>query len=78
MLDAMELEKIEEMIPAKSHYAVIASWRYADETAETWDDLEHVHYCNDWAAACEARRAIEAEGLEGYIIEPAGPWEDDE
>lgn len=42
MLDKDNLEKIAERIPAKTKYAVIASWAETEETAETWDDLEHV------------------------------------
>ena len=77
MLDKDELERIAEMIPARTKYAVIASWADADETAETWDDLEHVHYCATWADACDAKRTIERDGdggLVGYIVEPSGPW----
>ena len=54
MLTKDELEKIAERIPAKSRYAVIASW----------------------ADARDKRRAIEADGLAAYIVEPAGPYAD--
>lgn len=77
MLDKDELEKIAERIPARTKYAVIASWAETDETADTWDDLEHVHYCYTWADACDARRAVEADGdggLVAYIVEPSGPY----
>lgn len=76
MLTKDELEQIAERIPAKSRYAVIASWADRDETADEWDDLEHVRFCCDWADACDKRRAIEADGLAAYIVEPAGPYAD--
>ena len=77
MLSKDELEKIAEMIPAKTKYAVIASWADVEETADTWDDLEHVHYCRDWVEACDAKRTFETDGdggLVAYIVEPSGPW----
>lgn len=72
MLNETELEQIAQMIPAKTTYAVIASWSDIDETASEWNDWEHIHFCNDWASACDARRLIESEGLKAYIIEPEG------
>lgn len=72
MLNETELEQIAQMIPAKTAYAVIASWSDIDETAQDWDDWEHIHFCHDWASACDARRLIESEGLKAYIIEPEG------
>lgn len=78
MLNEVELQKVAEMIPAKTPYAVIASWVDVEETADEWDDMEHVHYCNDWAQACDVRRMVEreADGLIAYIIEPEAPFED--
>ena len=72
MLNETELGTLAQMIPAKTAYAVIASWSDIDETAQDWDDWEHIHFCNDWASACDARRLIESEGLKAYIIEPEG------
>lgn len=78
MLNEVELQKVAEMIPAKTPYAVIASWADVEETADEWDDIEHVHYCYDWAQACDTRRMVEreADGLIAYIIEPEAPFED--
>lgn len=73
MLNLNELVKISEMIPAKTRYAVIASFADVTETADTWDDLDHVHYCQTWLEACEAKRTIERESdneLVGYITAP--------
>ena len=76
MLNEVELQKVAEMIPAKTPYAVIASWEDVEETADEWDDMEHVHYCYDWAQACDTKRMVEADGLAAYIVEPEAPFED--
>lgn len=76
MLNEVELQKVAEMIPAKTPYAVIASWEDVEETADEWDDMEHVHYCTDWTQACDTKRRIEADGLAAYIVEPEAPFED--
>lgn len=76
MLSQESLETIAKRIPAKTPYAVLASWKDVEETTEEWNDLEHVHFCHDWASACDAKRIIEAEGLAAYIVEPEGPFED--
>ena len=72
MLTQESLKTIAKMIPAKTRYAVIASWADLEETADDWDDMEHVHYCSDWSSACDVKRTIESEGLAAYIIEPEG------
>ena len=71
MLNEQEMNKLAQMIPAKTRYAVIASWADVEETAEEWDDFEHVDYRNRWEDACDCKRRIEAEGLMAYIVEPA-------
>lgn len=73
MLNEQELNKLAQMIPAKTRYAVIASWADVEETAEEWDDFEHVDYRNRWEDACDCKRRIEADGLMAYIVEPAQP-----
>lgn len=73
MLSNEELSKLESMIPAKTRYAVIASWIGVEESAEEWDDFEHVDYRNRWDDACDCKRRIEADGLMAYIVEPAQP-----
>ena len=78
MLSKESLETIAKMIPAKTPYAVIASWADVEETADEWDDMEHVHYCNDWVQACDTRRRIEADGLAAYIVEPEGEATEEE
>lgn len=78
MLSKESLETIAKMIPAKTRYAVVASWEDVEETADEWDDMEHVHYCNDWASACDVKRTIESEGLAAYIIEPEGEATEEE
>ena len=72
MLDAHELEKLAKMIPANARYAVIASWPDREETAEEWDDFDHVHYTNNYVDACNTKRQVEDgyEPLIAYIIEP--------
>lgn len=80
MLNEQELNKLAQMIPAKAPFAVIASWNDAEETADEWDDHEHVHFCRDWVEACDTKRAVESEcggDLMAYIIEPAQPLGDD-
>jgi hypothetical protein len=78
MLSKESLEAIAKMIPAKTHYAVIASWEDVEETADDWDDMEHVHFCNDWESACDTKRMVEAEGLAAYIVEPEGEATEEE
>jgi hypothetical protein len=76
MLSQESIETISKKIPAKTPYAVIASWEDAEETAKDWNDFEHVIYCDDWVQACNEKRRIESECLAAYIIEPQGPFED--
>jgi hypothetical protein len=76
MLSDESLEAIAKMIPAKTRYAIIASWEDVEETADDWDDMEHVHFCKDWESACDTKRMIEAEALAAYIVEPKGPFEE--
>lgn len=72
MMNKTELDKLSTLISAKARYAVIASWEDQEETADEWDDFDHIHYCNDWTSACDTKRMIESEGLAAYIIEPEG------
>lgn len=76
MLNTEELQTLAEMIPARAPYAVIASWADTEESADDWNDWEHVRFCHDWVEACDVKRQIEADGLAAYIIEPEGPHED--
>lgn len=76
MLNDDELQALAERIPAQKPYAVIASWADQAESADDWDDWEHIHFCDDWAQACDTKRMIEADGLAAYIIEPEGVYED--
>jgi hypothetical protein len=76
MLNDDELQSLAEMIPAKATYAVLASWRDIEESADDWNDWEHIQFFDDWAQACDAKRRIEADGLAAYIIEPEGVTDD--
>ena len=76
MLNETELHTLAERIPALTTYAVIASWVDVEETADNWDDWDHIHYCPDWPTACDTKRMIEADGLAAYIIEPEGVTDD--
>lgn len=76
MLNDDDLKALAERIPAITTYAVIASWVDVEESADDWDDWDHIHYCTDWPTACDTKRMIEADGLAAYIIEPEGVTDD--